>query len=308
MRNQKVNTIVLVFISALLFIIASAVMADENAKTMDAVYPGLVSGALTHAVLGELPDGTVLRAKGLDVTEKSLDSEMAKMPEEIKKQMDKNRLFLLEQMSTRKLLLLLAQKDGGTTGTEETENAALDAYFDKITNDIAVTDKEVAEFYDKNKDLCGGTPLEKMAADLKNYIIQQKRQDAVKEHVRDIGKNLPVTVSASWIKAQAALAADNPVDKLRSSGKPSLVDFGSTGCRPCEMMAPILETLTKKYEGKINVLFVHVNQERILGARYGIQSIPVQVFFDKTGREVFRHVGFYSQEEIEKKFEELGMK
>ena len=307
MKIQKNNVLVFI-LAALTLILATAVIADANDKTIDAVYPGLVSGALTHASLGDLPDGIILRSKGLEMTNQSLDSEMAKLPDEIKKQMEKNRLFLLEQMATRKLLLLLAAKDGGTTGTEEAENAMLDAYFEKITNDIAVTDKEVAEFYENNKDMCGGTPLEKMSAELKNYILQQKKQDAVKEHVGNIGKLLPVAVSASWVKAQAALAADNPVDKARSSGKPSLVDFGASGCRPCNMMTPILETLEKKYEGKINVLFVHVNKERILGARYGVQSIPVQVFFDKTGREVFRHTGFFAQEEIEKKFEALGMK
>jgi thioredoxin 1 len=45
-----------------------------------------------------------------------------------------------------------------------------------------------------------------------------------------------------------------------------------------------------------------------LAARYGIQSIPVQIFFDKDGKEVFRHVGVFPQEEIEKKLAEMGVK
>ena len=55
------------------------------------------------------------------------------------------------------------------------------------------------------------------------------------------------------------------------------------------------------------MLFVHVGQEQILAARYGIQTIPMQVFFDKDGKEVFRHVGFWPQEEIEKKLAEMGV-
>jgi len=106
---------------------------------------------------------------------------------------------------------------------------------------------------------------------------------------------------------QAVLARDNPVDKARDSGKPSLVDFGATGCGPCDMMTPILENLKVKYEGKLNVLFVHVRERQILGAKYGIQTIPVQVFFDKDGKEVFRHVGFFPQEEIERKLAEMGV-
>jgi thioredoxin 1 len=59
------------------------------------------------------------------------------------------------------------------------------------------------------------------------------------------------------------------------------------------MMAPILENLKAKYKGKLNVLFVHVRERQVLGAKYGIQTIPVQAFFDKDGNEVFRHVGFF---------------
>jgi thioredoxin 1 len=119
---------------------------------------------------------------------------------------------------------------------------------------------------------------------------------------------MAIEVSAPWVAQQAILAKDNPVDKARGSGIPSLVDFGASGCRPCDMMTPILEALKKKYEGKLNVLFVHVREEQILAARYGVESIPVQVFFDKDGKEVSRHTGFFPQSEIEKKLSEVGVK
>ncbi len=86
-----------------------------------------------------------------------------------------------------------------------------------------------------------------------------------------------------------------------------MVEFGATGCVPCDMMTPILADLRKKFPGKLNVLFVHVGQEQILGARFGIQSIPVQVFFDQNGREFFRHTGFFPQAEVEKKLAQLGL-
>ena len=104
-----------------------------------------------------------------------------------------------------------------------------------------------------------------------------------------------------------SLAKDNPVDTARASGKPSLVDFGSTGCRPCDILAPILDALEEKYAGKLNVVFVHVGQEQILASRYGIQSIPMQFLYDKDGTEVFRHTGFGPQVEIEKKLAEMGV-
>ena len=117
---------------------------------------------------------------------------------------------------------------------------------------------EVAKFYEENKEACGGATLEQVKDQLKQLVLQQKQQDLVDEHVRTLGQRMSIEVSAAWAKEQAVLAKDNPVDKARSSGKPSLVDFGSTGCRPCDMLAPILETLKAKYAGKANVLFVHV--------------------------------------------------
>ena len=308
MKNYTRTLKSVLFILAFIAVFIASVSSEPDMKTIDAAYPGLASGALSQASLTNLPDGILLKSKGLEISRQELEQEIQKLPAEIKPQMEKNRLFFLEQMATQRLLVLLAQSDISTTNTEKDENALIQAYFENKVKDISVSEPEVAEFYEKNKDMCGGASLEKIASELKNYILQQKKQDAVQSHIRNIGKIRPISVSAAWVKEQAALAADNPVDKARSSGKPSLVDFGATGCRPCDMLAPILDTLRKKYEGKINVLFVHVNMERILAARFGIQSIPVQVFFDNTGREVFRHTGFFPQEEIENKFAELGMK
>jgi thioredoxin 1 len=87
-----------------------------------------------------------------------------------------------------------------------------------------------------------------------------------------------------------------------------MVDFGADGCRPCDMLKPILESLKTDYDGKANILFVHVRDEQVLATRYGIDMIPVQIFFDKDGNEVFRHVGFWPKDQIVAKFVEMGVK
>jgi thioredoxin 1 len=117
-----------------------------------------------------------------------------------------------------------------------------------------------------------------------------------------------VTVSAAWVKRQAELARDNPVDRARASGKPTFANFGAKGCVPCDMMEPVREAVRKKYEGKLNVVFVHVRNDQILASRYGVQGIPLLVFFDARGNEVFRHTGYFPQEKIEQKLAELGLK
>ena len=271
-------------------------------------YPGLASSGLTLARLADLPKGTVLKAGDMTIAEKEVADEIAKAPKEVQEQLKKNAFFLLEQMATKALLLKEAKADAGKTAANANERTLIQGYLGKLANKVKVGDEDIAEFYKNNKDAVGGAELDKVKPQIAAYLRQQKQQELIARHVRTIGQRNVIEVSASWAKDQAALAKDNPVDKARASGKPSLVDFGSKGCRPCEMLAPILEALKKKYDGQANVLFVSVVQDKILAARYGIDSIPVQIFFDKDGKEVSRHVGFFPQEEIEKQMAKMGVK
>lgn len=97
--------------------------------------------------------------------------------------------------------------------------------------------------------------------------------------------------------------ADAPAGQL-----PRLVDLGADKCIPCKMMAPILAEMEKEYAGQLEVVFIDVWKNRGEGARYGIQLIPTQIFFDATGKELFRHEGFYAKEDILAKWAELGVK
>jgi thioredoxin 1 len=225
-------------------------------------------------------------------------------------QLEKNGFFVLENLATRRLLALQAKAKGpqpqDAASSEERE--LVQGYVRDLVAKVQVSDLEVAQFYLDNKDACGDATLEQVKDQLKQVVLQQKQKNLVDEHIRTLGQRVPIEVSAAWTKEQSVLAKDNSVDKARSSGKPSLVDFGSTGCRPCDLLAPILETLKAKYASKVNVLFVHVGQEQILAARYGISTIPIQFFYDKDGKEVFRHVGFWPQAQIENKLAEMGVK
>ena len=274
------------------------------------VYPGLASGSLTYAKLSDLPASVVLKTEGLTVSPKEVADEVAQAPQEMRTQLEKNGFFLLENLATRRLLVTLAQAKTpeSNAAPSSDEKEMIQKYLQGLVVNVQVSDADVAEFYEENKEACGGATLDQVKDQIKQLVLQQKQQNLVDEHIRTLGQRVPIEVSAAWTKEQSALAKDNPVDKARSSGKPSLVDFGSTGCRPCDMLAPILETLKEKYAGKVNVLFVHVGQEQILAARYGIQTIPMQFFYDKDGKETFRHVGFWPQAEIEKKLAEMGVK
>ncbi|MGH2271114.1 thioredoxin family protein [Anaerohalosphaeraceae bacterium U12dextr] len=304
----------LLAIMTVVLISSSSVWAQQKAenpfKTVEEVYPGLTSGGLSLAVLTDLPEGILLKAGTVEMTSENISKIIDSQPEPVREELKKNAFFILEQEAAGRILLDLAKKAAVQPQVEipKDENELIRQFFETaVFKNIEVTDAEIKTFYENNKDMCGGATFEQIKSSLKEYVLDQKKQQIASEYIRDLGKQIPIQVSESWVKQQAALAFDNPVDKARKSGKPSVVDFGASGCRPCDMMTPILETLAKKYEGKVNVLFVHVREQQILAARYGIQSIPVQVFFDQNGREVFRHTGFFAQDEIEKKFKEMGI-
>lgn len=89
---------------------------------------------------------------------------------------------------------------------------------------------------------------------------------------------------------------------------PRLVDLGATKCIPCKMMAPILEELKKEYKGRLAVVFIDVWENRGEAEKYGIQSVPTQIFYDENGKEFSRHKGFFPKEDILKTFKDNGIK
>ena len=308
MKHLAIKTLFMGMLAlAMSFTTASADTTTET-LTMAERYPNLASGVLVHAELGDLPEGRILQSGSLLLDASDLEKALEEIPQQVREEMRNNLFFLLEQKATRQLLLQEALgKDSPETQTPADTDTRIREYLEKAIGAVEATDAEVAAFYEENKDMCGGASLDQIKDDLRQYVISQKRQEAVDEHIRTMGKRREIVLSAAWVESQAALARNNPVDKARSSARPSLIDFGSTGCRPCDMMAPILETLKTKYAGKMNVEFIHVREQQILAARYGIQSIPVQILFDKGGKEVWRHTGFIPQTELEAEIAKLGL-
>lgn len=119
---------------------------------------------------------------------------------------------------------------------------------------------------------------------------------------------LSVLLVVAWLVGGVARAeADSPRGEAPAV-LPRLVDLGADRCIPCKMMAPILAELEKEYAGQLEIVFIDVWKQREEGARHGIRLIPTQIFYDATGRERFRHEGFYAKKDILAKWAELGVK
>ncbi len=88
---------------------------------------------------------------------------------------------------------------------------------------------------------------------------------------------------------------------------PRLIDLGADKCIPCKAMAPILEGLKKDFASTFGVEFIDVWKNPQEADKYGVKIIPTQIFFDASGKELFRHQGFLSKEDILAKWREFGV-
>jgi len=89
---------------------------------------------------------------------------------------------------------------------------------------------------------------------------------------------------------------------------PRMIDLGRGTCIPCKAMAPILKEAKEEYKGRADIEFIDISEQPEQMQKYRIKLIPTQVFFDADGKEVWRHEGFLSKEDIAKKLAEMGVK
>ncbi|MEW6187339.1 MAG: thioredoxin family protein [Thermodesulfobacteriota bacterium] len=104
------------------------------------------------------------------------------------------------------------------------------------------------------------------------------------------------------VSVQALNLKEIPVN-----GQVNLIDLGADSCLPCKMMAPILTRLEKIYKGKAAVIFIDVWKFPDQAKRFGIRAIPTQIFYDKNGREIYRHEGFMSEKAIVAQLQKMGV-
>lgn len=85
-------------------------------------------------------------------------------------------------------------------------------------------------------------------------------------------------------------------DVLKSD-RPVLVDYWAEWCGPCRMIAPILDEVSKDYEGRLTVAKLNVDENQAIPAKYGIRGIPTLMLF-KNGAVVGTKVGALSKSQL----------
>jgi thioredoxin 1 len=99
------------------------------------------------------------------------------------------------------------------------------------------------------------------------------------------------------------VVTDSTFDEIvLKSANPVLVDFWATWCRPCQMVAPILDELTGEYSGKLTIAKLDVDQNQQIAQKYHVMSIPTMIVF-KGGQPVKNIVGFKPKEALKEELD-----
>jgi thioredoxin 1 len=93
-----------------------------------------------------------------------------------------------------------------------------------------------------------------------------------------------------------AINSSNFETEVATSDKPVLLDFTASWCGPCQRLAPVIDSLARKYEGKAKIAKVDVDENQDLAEKFGINSVPTILFFK--GGEVVDKVQGYNPESV----------
>lgn len=117
-----------------------------------------------------------------------------------------------------------------------------------------------------------------------------------------------LAVLALWVGPVSGPAHAQDFSHVPVKGMVTLIDLGADQCVPCKMMAPILSKLQKDYKDKAAIVVIDVYRHNDQVRRFGIRAIPSQIFFDASGKEVHRNVGFMSEKAIVEQLTKMGVK
>lgn len=268
------------------------------------------------------PGEVLATVNGKPITLAQLQSELEGLPEQFHSQYTFQKHEFLEELIVRKLLLEEAKRlkveespvykevlSAHSAHAGHEEEALVNALLrTQVLDRIEVSEEEIRGFYKEHRaDIPAGVDFDAVKGELRNSALQQKQYEAVERYVSELKGKAEVSRNQDWIEAQKASAADNPLDRALSTGRPVVADLGRGTCIPCKMMKPILEELAEEYKGKAEILIMDIGEYPSLVKRCRVRIIPTRIFYDGSGKEVYRHEGFMPKEGIREELAKLGV-
>jgi thioredoxin 1 len=250
------------------------------------------------------------------ITVAEFERELAKVPPPFQEVLKEEPREFLDQLILREVLVEEAKRQGlkgnsAARGEEAELSLIQDLLKKEVLDNIQVNPQEVQEVYRQHREEMGKKSLSEVTPVIEDAIREVKGKEKTEEYIDALKKKAKIEIDESRLQEITApppsTNTKGEFSQALKSGKPAVVDFGSNSCLPCRQIRPILKEIEKEYTGKARVLIMDVYQYKDLAQEYKVQLIPTLVFFDKSGKEVFRHVGAWDKASIVGKLKEAGV-
>ena len=127
---------------------------------------------------------------------------------------------------------------------------------------------------------------------------------AMKDSMNSYLSKMMVTQAGSEVEKSGTAYVDSLFNYAENglTYRITFLEFGAKGCSACKRMEGVMTQVKSKFPDKVNVVFTDISKpsNQFLIKYFGIASIPTQVLLDINGKEIFRHSGYFSAEELGK--------
>jgi thioredoxin 1 len=249
------------------------------------------------------------------ITVAQFDRELRKIPAPFQEVFREEPRQYLDQVITKEVVLQEAKRlgvkaDPEARGEDIDLSIMQNLVKKEVLDKIQVDPKEVAEVYKQHKDQMEKKSLAEATPMIEEAIRELKGKEKVEEYLASLRNKAKIDINESRLKDLTALPpptnTNEEFQQAIKSGKPLLVDFGANSCMPCRQLRPILKEIKKEHAEKARILIIDVYEYKDLAREYRVQLIPTLIFFDKTGKEMYRHVGAWDKDSIVEKLKEAG--
>jgi thioredoxin 1 len=128
----------------------------------------------------------------------------------------------------------------------------------------------------------------------------------ISRHRRTTSVAPPLVIISVWLTLALFFLAGCGSGDVGKASSPTVIDFYSDLCMPCQQMDPILEKAEEEFGDRVTVRRVDIDQDSDLADRYRVVYIPTYVFLNSSGEEIDRSVGLLTEQELREKFESLA--
>lgn len=138
----------------------------------------------------------------------------------------------------------------------------------------------------------------------KTYVTEEKVKKIVEGVMTALKPTVPEKTEEKEERSEQIFTGQNWEKEVLNSNLPVMVDFWAGWCKPCFMIAPLIEETAKEYKGKIKVGKLNIDENPSIARKYNIRAIPTLLFFNE-GEVVDRILGVVPKEIIEDKVQTI---